>query len=228
MVSGEVIPAWGSGLRGLGIVSGGLLAVAAGVVASHVMLPLKMFSRLSKALLSTGAAIVVAGMAAGFVIAGFEPVRRPFELFHADLSGQRLVAKDLRGANLFTANLRSASLGFANLSSANLGFANLSGAMLNFANLSGAKLVNTNLKGAHLLGADLSGAFLYGANLSGAELYSADLSGANLFTANLSGADLSGAKLSGAHLNLTQEQLDTACGNADTKLPEGLTIKPCS
>jgi uncharacterized protein YjbI with pentapeptide repeats len=40
--------------------------------------------------------------------------------------------------------------------------------------------------------------------------------------ANLSGADLSDAK------NLTQTQLDKACGKAETKLPEGLTLKPCS
>ncbi len=81
------------------------------------------------------------------------------------------------------------------------------------------------------LGADLRGAFLYYANLSGAELYHADLSGANLFTANLSGADLVGADLRGAFLrdaqNLTQEQLDTACGNSNTKLPEGLRLKDC-
>ena len=38
---------------------------------------------------------------------------------------------------------------------------------------------------------------------------------------NLAGADLSGAT------GLTQKQLDQACGDKETKLPEGLTIKPC-
>jgi uncharacterized protein YjbI with pentapeptide repeats len=42
----------------------------------------------------------------------------------------------------------------------------------------------------------------------------------------MKGALLSGANLSGAK-NLTQTQLDGACGNS-TKLPEGLMIKPCS
>jgi hypothetical protein len=42
------------------------------------------------------------------------------------------------------------------------------------------------------------------------------------YEANLSGADLSGA------LNLAPGQLDQACGNSNTKLPEGLTIKRCS
>ena len=38
---------------------------------------------------------------------------------------------------------------------------------------------------------------------------------------DLSYADLTDAK------NLTQTQLDKACGDAHTKLPEGLTLKPC-
>jgi uncharacterized protein YjbI with pentapeptide repeats len=289
-----VFPAWGSGL----------LAVAVGVVASHVMLPFKAFSWRSNALLSTGAAIVVAGMIAGFG----DPVRRPFELFRANLSGQWLVNADLRladlrfanlsGASLFGANLSGASLFGANLSGADLGNANLTGAdlrlaknlssanlfganlfgadlneadlsdaNLNTANLSGANLRLANLRGAKLgfasliradlSGADLSdadlishaqlneanlrlanlrGAQLNEANLSGADLNEADLSDANLSGANLTGADLRGANLSDADLsaanltevkNLTQEQLDTACGDADTKLPEGLKVKDC-
>jgi uncharacterized protein YjbI with pentapeptide repeats len=45
-----------------------------------------------------------------------------------------------------------------------------------------------------------------------ASFFEAPFSLANLSVANLSGADLSGANLSGAK-NLTQEQLDKACGN---------------
>jgi hypothetical protein len=107
----------------------GLLIVAVAVGASHLMLPLKKFTWPSKALLSAGAAIVVLAM-----IVGAGPVRRPFALFRANLSGQWLVGEDFRGADL-------------------------------------------------------------------------------------SGADLRGAG------NLTQEQLDQACGNADTKPPGGLTLK---
>jgi uncharacterized protein YjbI with pentapeptide repeats len=65
----------------------------------------------------------------------------------------------------------------------------------------------------------LSGGNLTAANLSGADLSRADLTGARLRFADLSGANLTGAK------NLTREQLDKACGNADTKLPGGLTLK---
>jgi hypothetical protein len=87
-------------------------------------------------------------------------------------------------------------------------------------------LGNVSIAGARLIRANLFRANLSGANLSGAILLSADLSGAFLSGANLSGADLSGANLSGAK-SLTQEQLDKACGNADTKPPGGLTLKAC-
>jgi uncharacterized protein YjbI with pentapeptide repeats len=114
---------------------------------------------------------------------------------------------DLTGINLHGINLHGSLLA-----------ANLTGANLSNANLSGACLSDANLNGADLRGADLSGAILSGTpNIpSGADLNGADLSGAIL-----RGADLSGAK------NLTQMQLDQACGDAHTKLPEGLTIKPC-
>jgi hypothetical protein len=103
---------------------------------------------------------------------------------------------------------------------ANLIGANLIGANLSDANLSDAKLVGANLgAGDNLL---VFGANLIGANLSGADLRGANLRGVDLRGANLRGADLSSARL-------TQTQLDEACGDANTKLPEGLRPpkKPC-
>jgi uncharacterized protein YjbI with pentapeptide repeats len=222
-----VFPDWGVGL----------FSVAVAVIVGHVMLPFGRFSWLSKGLLSVGAAMIAGGLMFGGVRFGFEPLRRPLDLYHANLSGQWLVRDDLREANLSSANLRDAHLNgadlsgatltVANLSGATLIRANLSGAILSKADLSGATLGRTNLSGAFLTGANLSRAILSAANLSGADLGYADLSGAKLSNANLSGAELSGANLSGA-TNLTQEQLDEACGDANTKLPEGLTLKPCS
>jgi uncharacterized protein YjbI with pentapeptide repeats len=157
----------------------------------------------------------------------------------------QLAAANLSGASLFRANLSGADLRKANLSGASLGEANLSGAHLE-ANLSGATLIGANLSGAFLFGADLSDADLGGADLSGALLGGANLSGAILGAANLSGAildgvdlsgaflfgvDLSGADLFGADLrearNLHQGELDSARGNALTRLPEGL-LRPSS
>jgi hypothetical protein len=49
----------------------------------------------------------------------------------------------------------------------------------------------------------------------------ADLSNVKLIKAKLNGANLRGARF------LTQQRLDQACGDTNTKLDPGLTIKPC-
>ncbi|MFF9850832.1 pentapeptide repeat-containing protein [Streptomyces litmocidini] len=79
----------------------------------------------------------------------------------------------------------------------------------------GADLIGKRLRGAKLRGTDLRGALLIAADLTGADLSLTDLIGADLRDADLSGADLTGA------LFLTQPQLNSARGNAATRLPEG-------
>lgn len=81
---------------------------------------------------------------------------------------------------------------------------------------------NSRYSGAFLVGVDLSGAYLVGTDLSGA-----NLSRANPSTADLSGVDLRRVNPSGVENTLTQDQLDSACGDERTKLPPGLTIKHC-
>jgi uncharacterized protein YjbI with pentapeptide repeats len=150
-------------------------------------------------------------------------------LVKAKLAGAKLAGVKLAGANLSGANLTDADLHRVNLSSANLTHANLLRA-----NLSSANLVHANLSGADLHRANLSSANLTHANLSGADLSSANLSDASLrvmvdhrrgmvrrLVANLSGANLSGVD------QLTQGQLGGACGDEDTQLPQGLTIRTC-
>ncbi|MVX64000.1 pentapeptide repeat-containing protein [Clostridium chromiireducens] len=78
-------------------------------------------------------------------------------------------------------------------------------------NLFGVDLRKTNLRGA-----DLRGAFLIAANLSGTDLSGADLIGADLRDANLRGANLAGC------IFVTQAQINTAKGDASTKLPSSL------
>ncbi len=118
---------------------------------------------------------------------------------------------DLRGTNL-----EGAYLCMANLQEANLRGANLEGANLWMANLQGADLRRANLEGAYLCMANLQ---------------EANLQGVNLWRANLQGAILEGAILEGATLirakDLTQKQLDEACGDAKTKLPPNLSVKRC-
>ena len=89
-------------------------------------------------------------------------------------------------------------------------------------------LLGANLKGANLKGANLHGANLKGADLRGADLREAYLKEANLQKALFAGANLQGANLEKANLQeataLTQEQLEHASGDENTKMPEGLKV----
>src|SRR5215212_5595458 len=80
-------------------------------------------------------------------------------------------------------------------------------------NLKGADLNRANLKGADLRGADLREAYLKEANLQKALFAGANLQGANFEKANLQEATA-----------LTQEQLEHASGDENTKMPEGLKV----
>lgn len=80
-----------------------------------------------------------------------------------------------------------------------------------------ANLMGANLKGSDLRGANLRGAYLIAANLRGADLRAADLIGADLRDTDLSGADLTDS------LFLTQVQINSAKGDARTKLPHLLS-----
>jgi uncharacterized protein YjbI with pentapeptide repeats len=97
-------------------------------------------------------------------------------------------------------------------------------------------LQSANFEGAKLDGAKMVLACLSHANLKGASLRGADLSGANLFQATLDATDFTAAVMSSTSLKdadlsrakgLTQAQLDTACGDAKTRVPAGLRVKMC-
>ena len=78
---------------------------------------------------------------------------------------------------------------------------------MSYANFSNATFLKTDLSGANLAHADLDGA---------------DLSGAVLTITSLKGTDLTKAR------GLTQGQLDTACGDAQTRVPAGLKVHLCT
>jgi len=107
----------------------------------------------------------------------------------------------------------------------------LRGATLRKADLQDGQFQGADLRGAHLEGATLRGAHLEGATLRRAHLEGADLRGAHLEGATLRGAHLEGADLTDAHLegaylrgtDVTQGQLDSAHGDANTKIPRHLT-----
>jgi hypothetical protein len=87
--------------------------------------------------------------------------------------------------------------------------------------LSGVQLLKANLSSTWLVGANLSGAYLLEVGLLWTDLRWANLNGADLSAAHLIWASLSGADLSDAR-GLTQEQIELAIGDANTKLPAGL------
>jgi uncharacterized protein YjbI with pentapeptide repeats len=80
----------------------------------------------------------------------------------------------------------------------------------------GKNLFGAKLKGADLRGSDLRGALLIAANLKGADLRVCDFIGADFRDADLCGANLEGSFF------LTQAQINSAKGNAETKLPSSL------
>lgn len=108
--------------------------------------------------------------------------------------------------------------------------------------LAGADLSHTCVKGGDLTGANFDRVNAHymcmsRANFTNVTFRNADLTGANLANSNMTGADLTGAvleitSLKGTDLShargLTQAQLDQACSDAATRLPAGLTGKPCT
>jgi len=148
---------------------------------------------------------------------------------------------DLRGADLRGANLSGRDLRYADLRGAELEGANLSDSNLRRAMLDGISARGSNWRAAHLDGASFAGADLTGANLGaihayrvdfrGADLSKADIRNASLSHALLGGAGLNGTMLSGSYMRfvsgLVDSQLRGACGDRETLLPPGFSIRPC-
>ena len=93
----------------------------------------------------------------------------------------------------------------------------MNGVNFETSDLSISNLFGGRFTGANFIEANLSRSILVGAYFGGA-----DLSGANLSQANLSGAELDTSR------GLTQAQLNTACGDAYTRLPAGLSVPMCA
>ncbi len=125
------------------------------------------------------------------------------------------------GCNLFQAELSYLDLPGIDVSGARLRQANLALVTMNHARFDGTDLSVSNLFGGRFTGASFRNANLTRANLVGAYFGSADFAGANLSGATLSGAELGSAR------GLTQSQLSSACGDATTQVPPGLTVPAC-
>ncbi|MDX5361757.1 MAG: pentapeptide repeat-containing protein, partial [Alphaproteobacteria bacterium] len=163
-----------------------------------------------------------------------------------DLSGSTLTSASLEKTTLVRASLAGATADDANFRKVEAYRANFSRLSAQRANFRSAELQRTDFSGADLTGADFEkaemgravfdGAILKDvrfdfANLARADLRKAKLSGridlshAFLFLTRIEGVDLTGVT------GLEQGQLDIACGDADTRLPPGLSAPadwPCA
>jgi len=177
---------------------------------------------------------------------------RGADFFRADLKDADLTDARLAEASFSQAKLMYADLLRATLSGAYLGWADLSHVRADKADFRAAKLIDTKFCDAYLNEADFSGhtgvgerqlepsdfcnAELKGAKFRGARI-SASLQGAKLgdaclangeFSGNFKDTDLAKADLRGADLSkvlyLTQQQIDSAKGDATTQLPYGLKM----
>lgn len=85
-------------------------------------------------------------------------------------------------------------------------------------NFQGMDLMGAKFPGKDMRGSSFRGAYLIGADLGNTDLRNSDFIGADLRNANLSGANLKGS------LYLTQMQLNSARGDASTKIPDLLSV----
>ncbi len=168
------------------------------------------------------------------------------DMSRANFSSIDLIGSDLRNTMLKDVNLEKATLNRTDFSGSKMAGANLSKAEggrarfkdtdLSGANLTKAELNRASFEAANLAESDLSKSELGRADFADANLTNSDISFANLARANFSGANLNGVKLKSSYLYLTriegsdlstvsgleQGQIDLACGDGNTKLPNGL------
>lgn len=148
------------------------------------------------------------------------------DLESANLQRTDLDSADFRNACLRKASLRDADMEDADFRGAYLGRTDLRSRLLTRANFAGANLQGADLRDSDLTGADFERTIVgcYVADKKELEpvITCADLRGALLQRARFAGADLRNAE------GLTQTQLDAACGDQATLLPDRLRLPACT
>lgn len=150
-------------------------------------------------------------------------VRRAHEKWVQDANDPDGQKANFCGAGLSQGKFQKADLKSADFQMAMLAGANFTGAALNKAKLQGANLSGTNFTQADLSEAKLDHAMLHLATFRKTDLHGASFRHAMLYKANLQGIDLTDVE------GLTQSQINMACMDENTKLPQGLSRpEPCS
>lgn len=144
------------------------------------------------------------------------------------VTGEQVI---MRGAVLEDATLTEANLTHSSMRQANLHRAEMARGVFHdndfqFANLIGASAASvdftrSNFDRARMDNINLTGATLDGGQFTGVRFGFANFADATLLETNFSDADLTHV------VGLTQVQLDSACGNMNTRLPDGLSLGYC-
>lgn len=142
-----------------------------------------------------------------------------------------------RGADFTGANFNDADMTGAMAQGAVFDRVNINVTLMSSAQFSGASFRDANISGSYgdksiFFGADFSGANVANSDFTRATLdralfLNAVLLDSHFERASLIDTDFSGADLSTA-TGLTQKQLDEACGDGMTRLPDGLTLMTCT
>jgi len=164
---------------------------------------------------------------------GFEGAQGDgINFINAQLKGSRLSAgifsnSDFTGANMREVVARAAHFPQSKFLDADLSFTKFSSGALPGADLSGCYCVSANFTNADLRDAVMMGSDLSGVRFERTKLMGVDFTNADVRLSDFRGANLSGANLHAA-INLLPEQLSEACGDEETKVPEGFTLNLCS
>ena len=125
---------------------------------------------------------------------------------------------DLRKRDAYSGfiSLHEASLISVNFADSDVAHINIVRSSIHKSDFIGADLAYSNLWGSLITNSNFTNASLVGTDLQCVVVEDTDFEGADFFHAKLKGTDLRGAK------NLTQEQINFAHGDSQTKLPLGL------
>jgi len=144
------------------------------------------------------------------------------------VSGEGVILQNaiLRNTTLTEASLLSSDISNADLRRADLTRGNFSGSDFSGSVLKSCDAVDANFTGANFTDAKLNHGNFDGADFTSAIMVNTDFGNAVVSHSIFQGANLSKADMSDVS-GLTQEQLVGACGNAKTRLPEGLILSNC-
>lgn len=148
--------------------------------------------------------------------------------FLARVEGQSVNMADasFQDATMTEAKFDNAILTNSNLQRADISRANFTRSDFADADLTSATAPNVNFEGSKFANARFDHMNLRNAKLDGAKFHNVKFGNSILMGATMVGADFSNADLSEVQ-GLQQAQLDTACGDSQTRVPMGLSLAYC-